>query len=104
MIAARDRDATTYVKHYWWWFKKRFDKNYHLYMFKKIKSFKTLPKFFELPKNGVLGNKTEIGWVRNSVELGQLKTNNSPMDESDHKHFPELRGVKKEADTEAILK
>jgi len=37
MIAIRDKDATTYAKNYWWWLKKRFDKKYYLYMFKKAK-------------------------------------------------------------------
>jgi hypothetical protein len=71
MIAARDIDATTYVKHYWWWFKKRFDKNYHLYMFKKRKKYEVLSKSFELQKDGVLGTKTKNGW-----DPALLKQNN----------------------------
>lgn len=59
MIAIRDKDATTYAKNYWWWLKKRFDKNYHLYMFKKRRRFKELSDGpFQLPKDGILGKKT----------------------------------------------
>lgn len=64
MIAARDKDATTYVKNYFWWFKKRFDKNYHLYFFKKRRVNKPISKVFELQKDGILGNKTNLGWYR----------------------------------------
>lgn len=66
MIAIRDRDATTYAKNYWWWFRKRFDRNYHLYMFRKRKKFKeVLNKPYQLPKDGVLGKKTVQGWEIN---------------------------------------
>lgn len=62
MIAIRDKDATTYAKNYWWWFRKRFDKNYHLYLFKRRKKFKVAPDgFFQLPKDGILGEKTVYG-------------------------------------------
>lgn len=55
MIAFRDKDATTYAKNYWWWFCKRFDKNYHLYMFKKNRKMKPLKDgIFQLPKDGLL--------------------------------------------------
>ena len=67
MIAIRDKDATTYAKNYWWWFKKRFDKKYHLYMFKKRKSFKELSDGpFQLSNDGILGKKTPYGWSRNN--------------------------------------
>lgn len=66
MIAARDKDATTYAKNYVWWFLKRFDKNYHLYMFKKREKFEPLPKPFELPKDGILGRKTAKGWQKST--------------------------------------
>lgn len=63
MIAIRDKDATTYAKNYWWWFRKRFDKNYHLYMFKKRKIFKNLTSGpFQLPIDGNLGEKSHNGW------------------------------------------
>lgn len=63
MIAIRDKDATTYAKNYWWWFRKRFDKNYHLYMFKKRKKFKNLTSGpFQLPIDGKLGVKSSNGW------------------------------------------
>jgi hypothetical protein len=63
IIAVRDRDATTYAKSYWWWFRKRFDKDYHLYMLKKRKIFEELPDGpLQLPKDGILGKKTEHGW------------------------------------------
>ena len=61
-IAIRDRDATTYCKNYWWWFKKRFDKNYHLYYFKKITKRPIVTKTFELPADGVLGTRTSLGY------------------------------------------
>ena len=65
IIAARDRDATTYAKSYWWWFRKRFDKDYHLYMFKKRKIFRELSDGpFQLTIDGILGKKTEQGWRR----------------------------------------
>ena len=64
MVAVRDKDATTYAKHYIWWFKKRFDKNYHLYMFKKRKKFKPLSKVYELSENGILGEKISTGWKK----------------------------------------
>ena len=69
MIAIRDRDATTYVKNYWWWFRKRFDKNYYLYMFKKRKRFKIVSGgLFQLSKEGILGKKTAYGWeIEDSV-------------------------------------
>ncbi len=101
MIAARDVDATTYVKHYWWWFKKRFDKYYHLYIFKKRKRFETLSKCFELPKDGFLGSKTKIGWVRNASQSnkpgdGQINMDKvSSEEKSSYQHLPELRGFKK---------
>ncbi len=64
-IAVRDRDATTYVKSYWWWFKKRFDKGYHLYMFKKRIKYEILSDgLFQLPIDGILGKKTKHGWGR----------------------------------------
>lgn len=72
MIAVRDEDATTYVKHYWWWFKKRFDKNYHLYMFKKRKTFEILSETFELPKDGLLGQKNHQGWKKPEAEARPL--------------------------------
>lgn len=57
LIAIRDRDATTYAKNYWWWIRKRFDKNYHLYMFKKMAKFTRLPEgIFQLPQDGNLRN------------------------------------------------
>lgn len=63
LIAIRDRDATTYVKNYWWWLKKRFDKNYHLYMFKKRSKFAPLPDgIFQLSEDGDLGGKNIYGW------------------------------------------
>ena len=66
MIAVRDKDATTYVKNYWWWFRKRFDKNYHLYIFKKRKKFNVVPDGpFQLPQDGILGEKTACGWQCN---------------------------------------
>lgn len=65
MIAVRDKDATTYVKNYAWWFMKRFDSNYHLYWFKKRKSFQKLADGpFQLPIDGYLGAKTDVGWTR----------------------------------------
>ncbi|RJX31617.1 MAG: radical SAM protein [Desulfarculus sp.] len=66
MIAVRDKDATTYAKNYWWWFRKRFDSNYHLHYFKKRKKLANLPgEIFALPKSGRLGQKTGQGWERN---------------------------------------
>lgn len=63
MIAVRDKDAQTYVKNYWWWFKKRFNPDYHLYYFKKRKTFPPLADGpFELPPDGILGGKTPRGW------------------------------------------
>ena len=100
MIAARDKDATTYVKHYWWWFKKRFDKNYHLYLFKKRKLFPTLSKCFQLPKDGVLGNKTKNGWVRKNAQIKKTSTENvSYFENDDFQHLSELRGFKNETQT-----
>lgn len=70
MIAMRDWDATTYVKNYWWWFKKRFDKNYHLYMFKKRQSFEELQEGpFQLAKDGMIGKKTTQGWIKENSEF-----------------------------------
>lgn len=55
MIAIRDKDATTYAKNYWWWFMKRFDRNYHLYMFKKRKNLGSLSgKPFQLSRDGII--------------------------------------------------
>ena len=103
MIAARDKDATTYVRHYWWWFKRRFDKNYHLYIFKKRKRFSTLSKCFELPKNGILGNKKENGWMRSNAQIEQAIIGEvPPVDKNDCQHWPELRGFKNE--TEIVSK
>jgi len=66
MIAIRDKDATTYVRNYWWWFRKRFDKDYHLYIFKRRKKFEEFPDGpFQLPGNGILGKKTARGWQIN---------------------------------------
>jgi hypothetical protein len=66
-IAVRDRDARTYVKNYWWWFKKRFDRGYHLYMFKKRTRFQELADGpFQLPVNGILHHKDENGWKTSS--------------------------------------
>lgn len=62
MIAVRDKDATTYAKNYVWWFFKRFDRNYHLYMFKKRRMIEKLPDCFELPPDGILGTKSRRGW------------------------------------------
>ena len=62
LIAARDKDATTYVKNYVWWFMKRFDPSYHLSYFKKKKTFPEVKVPFELPKNGLLGTKGASGW------------------------------------------
>lgn len=63
MIAIRDKDATTYVKNYAWWIRKRFDKNYHLYIFKKRKKFNPIQTdIFQLPCDGILWKKTEQGW------------------------------------------
>jgi hypothetical protein len=82
MIAVRDTDATTYAKNYWWWFKKRFDPNYHLYMFKKRTKYDVLPKPFELPKDGVLGKKTQKGWMRDAVKTELPATNDAtPVEE-----------------------
>lgn len=64
MIATRDKDATTYVKNYLWWFMKRFDKSYHLFMFKKRKKYEPVSQPFQLPSDGNLGIKTPKGWVR----------------------------------------
>lgn len=62
-IAIRDIDARTYVKNYLWWFKKRFDKDYHLYMFKNRTQLLELSgETFQLPKNGILATKGEQGW------------------------------------------
>jgi anaerobic magnesium-protoporphyrin IX monomethyl ester cyclase len=66
-IALRDRDARTYVKNYWWWFRRRFDKDYHLYMFKKRKQLQPLTgKPFQLPGDGLLLNKGDYGWETSS--------------------------------------
>jgi anaerobic magnesium-protoporphyrin IX monomethyl ester cyclase len=63
MIAIRDRDATTYAKNYWWWFKKRFDKDYHLYWFKKRTKFEALKDGpFELPLDGVIDAEKVRQW------------------------------------------
>ncbi len=67
MIATRDTDATTYVKNYVWWFLKRFDKNYHLYFFKKRKKYEPVSKTFELPKDGIIGKKSKQGWDRSDI-------------------------------------
>jgi hypothetical protein len=76
MIAVRDKDATTYVKNYFWWFKKRFDKDYHLYHFKNRRKFKALTDGpFELPRDGVLGKKTEYGWYLGDSSDMQDKVN-----------------------------
>jgi len=75
MIAVRDRDARTYVRNYWWWFRKRFDKDYYLYMFKKRKVFDELPDGpFQLPEDGALRKKNDNGWdVKNSeVSSGKV--------------------------------
>jgi hypothetical protein len=57
-IAIRDVDARTYVKNYWWWFRKRFDRNYHLYLFTKRKKLRELPDGpFQLPADGVINGK-----------------------------------------------
>ncbi len=77
MIAIRDKDATTYAKNYWWWFRKRFDRNYHLYMFKKRKKYQVLPGTpFQLPRDGILGKKTVHGWEinRHQEGIGQRRT------------------------------
>ncbi len=61
--AIRDVDARTYVKNYWWWLRKRFDRNYHLYLFKKRTRYQVLQAGpFQLPVDGSLGNKTSQGW------------------------------------------
>ncbi len=62
LIAARDKDATTYVKNYGWWFLKRFDPSYHLSYFKKTQTFPEVGEPFELPKDGLLGAKGPAGW------------------------------------------
>lgn len=54
MIAVRDKDAWAYAKNYVWWFMKRFDRNYHLYYFKKRQEFPETSPIFELPKDGIL--------------------------------------------------
>jgi hypothetical protein len=64
LIAARDKDATTYVRNYGWWFMKRFDPAYHLSYFKKKTPFPEIGTPFELPKDGVLGSKGDSGWQR----------------------------------------
>ncbi len=65
MIAVRDKDATTYVKNYYWWFRKRFDSKYHLYMFKRPKKHQVLSDApFQLPRDGILGRKTAHGYER----------------------------------------
>lgn len=65
MIAVRDQDARTYVYNYWWWFRKRFDPSYHLYMFKPRKTYPAVPGGpFELPPDGLLGRKSSQGWQR----------------------------------------
>ncbi|MDY6863959.1 MAG: hypothetical protein SV062_13350, partial [Thermodesulfobacteriota bacterium] len=70
MIAIRDKDATTYARNYWWWLRKRLDKNYHLYMFKKRKKFKVLSsRPFQLPRDGILGHKTSHGWDQKPGEI-----------------------------------
>jgi hypothetical protein len=54
-IAIRDVDARTYVKNYWWWIRKRFDRRYHLYLFTARKKLTELPEGpFELPADGVI--------------------------------------------------
>lgn len=64
-IAVRDQDARTYAVNYWWWFRKRFDPHYHLYWFKKRKKYPLLADgSFELPADGLLGEKTPQGWTR----------------------------------------
>lgn len=63
MIACRDKDATTYVKNYGWWFCKRFDPGYHLFWFKKRKKYPPVAGGpFELPLDGRLGRKTARGF------------------------------------------
>ena len=100
MAPFRDKDATTYVKHFLWWFKKRFDKNYHLFIFKKRKRFEVLEKFFELPKNGVLGKKTNTGWTPTDTSVELSVRNDSVRNDSvgerhhEHSYWPELRGFK----------
>jgi radical SAM superfamily enzyme YgiQ (UPF0313 family) len=54
MIAVRDTDARAYVFNYGWWIRKRFDPNYHLYWFKKRKTFPEVEAPFELPRDGYL--------------------------------------------------
>jgi hypothetical protein len=67
LIAMRDEDASTYAKNYWWWLRKRFDKKYHLYVFKKRKRFENLSSGpFQLSGDGVIGEKTLRGWERKS--------------------------------------
>jgi len=64
-IAIRDVDARTYAKNYWWWFRKRFDRAYHLFIFKKRKKWPVLEgEIFQLRKDGRLGTKTPDGWRR----------------------------------------
>ncbi|MFH1905624.1 MAG: radical SAM protein [bacterium] len=73
MVAIRDQDARTYARSYWWWFRKRFNKRYHLYMLKKRKKFKELLDGpFQLPKDGILGKKTANGWEV-SMDITKLK-------------------------------
>jgi hypothetical protein len=72
-IAFRDLDARTYVKNYWWWFMKRFDKSYHLYLFKKRTRFDTLTVDpFQLPIDGILSEKGNLGWkVSSHIQKSQ---------------------------------
>ena len=71
MIAARDIDATTYAMNYVWWLRKRFDSRYHLYWFKKRKTFNNVDKVFELHSHGHLGKKTSTGYSSNSDGTNQ---------------------------------
>jgi anaerobic magnesium-protoporphyrin IX monomethyl ester cyclase len=67
--AIRDVDARTYVKNYWWWFRKRFDRNYHLYYFKKKVRYPLLQDGqFELPVDGMLRKKSSRGWETTASE------------------------------------
>ena len=91
MIDVRDKDATTYVRNYVWWFRKRFDKDYHLYMFKKRKNFEELPDGpFELPVHGYLDkNRPRAGspyhsggvegGVLNPLRLPRIQAASSPV-------------------------
>jgi len=62
-IATRDTDATTYVKNYIWWLKKRLDPKYHLSLFKRHKKFPLVEKQFRLPADGLLGEKVVDGFA-----------------------------------------